>query len=114
LFLLGCISDYAIHLDPHIAQPALPSRTKTGSFVPEVRFAANLLTVSSNSRFSPLQDFASYHFDGIQTTALWRLDPSLVLGFACADEQEFEECCTLISEKVGYNAPWYVYFVRAP
>ncbi|KAI9012380.1 hypothetical protein DFJ74DRAFT_302704 [Hyaloraphidium curvatum] len=99
LFLLGTIADHGILLDPHTAQQGLTStRDRWPRFTDPF---ALLEAVEMRAGGSLPQDFATYHFQGLQTIPIARLDPSLVVGFVCRSEDDFAACCDAVAGSLG-------------
>jgi len=68
LFFVGYQDDYVIFLDPHTVRPSV----------------------------KPDQDFSSesFHCNAPQKMSIASIDPSLAIGFFCANEREFNDLCT--------------------
>ncbi|KAJ3276697.1 Cysteine protease atg4 [Borealophlyctis nickersoniae] len=64
--------DNLIYLDPHYLRPAVE--------------------VKDPSSYTP-EDLSSFHCETVRVASIASVDPSLVLGFYCRDQKEFEEFC---------------------
>jgi len=72
LYLLGCVDDEVLYLDPHVTQPA-----------------GHVSTCDS-----------TYHVPHPGRINISHLDPSLALCFLCITEQEFDNLCIAIQENL--------------
>ncbi|KAJ3047955.1 Cysteine protease atg4 [Rhizophlyctis rosea] len=72
LFFLGTEGDNLIYLDPHYLRPT-----------------ADVKDITSYTQ----EDLSSFHCETIRVTSIGTVDPSLVIGFYCRDESDFEDLC---------------------
>lgn len=70
LYIIGCVGDEMICLDPHTTQPVVPVGTKT----------------SEHERKAD----SSYHNPQARALSIHQLEPSVAMGFFCSDERDFE------------------------
>ncbi|TPX31071.1 hypothetical protein SmJEL517_g05490 [Synchytrium microbalum] len=72
LFFVGVESDKLVFLDPHHLRPTVEVKDMA-SYTPE--------------------DLDSYHCPSARLAPIASVDPSLVIGFYCKNEEEFDELC---------------------
>jgi len=96
LYMLGCVDEEVLYLDPHLTQPA----------------------VSGQPGGMTREEAASYHSHtpGRISIAEAELDPSLSLCFLAKTEEEFDLLCINIQEKLLNNSktPLFEMFLERP
>jgi cysteine protease ATG4 len=70
--------DHLLYLDPHISKPSLPVK--------------NVYLAS---------EFSSYHSNSAKRISIDKLDPSLLVGFYCKDENDYLEILDFVLQKQG-------------
>jgi len=85
LYFLGWVEDEVIYLDPHTTQPATPEEMEEGEMEEE--------------------GDSSYHCSRTMRISVNLLDPSLALAFLCRTEEEFDNLCIGIQERLIESVP---------
>ena len=95
-YFIGSQGDNFIYLDSHRAQPAVPLR-----FPPSTGTTSHWRKAFSGSRLDPVQEhyvsaystaeLDTFHCDRVRKMPLSALDPSMLLGFLCKDEQDWSD-----------------------
>jgi len=95
LYLLGTVDEEVVYLDPHTTQPATPEQVEEEEVQEE--------------------EDQSYHCPRPGRIAIEALDPSLSLAFLCTTEQELDNLCIGIQERVlKGSSPLFEMLVERP
>lgn len=99
LYLLGCVEDEVVYLDPHTTQPAVPMDVWREKETEEHMDAD-----------------ATYHAVRPGRINISQLDPSLSLCFLCKTEEDFDNLCISIQERLveSCKTPLFEMMVERP
>lgn len=99
LYLLGYVEEEVVYLDPHTTQPAV-----------------GLDSWSGNKSEDQVTADSSYHAQRPGRISINQLDPSLSLCFLCKTEQDFDNLCISIQERLveGCKTPLFEMLVERP
>jgi len=99
LYLLGYVEDEVIFLDPHTTQPAV-----------------TLDSWEENKSQDQIIADSSYHAHRPGRISINQLDPSLSLCFLCKTEQDFDNLCISIQERLveGCKTPLFEILIERP
>ncbi|KAG0173541.1 Cysteine protease atg4 [Apophysomyces sp. BC1015] len=93
LYFIGLQGDELIYLDPHFSRPALETK--------------NLVDYTE-------AEFGTYHCTIPRRIHISNLDPSMLLGFYCRTEEEFDIFCEQIQEIAKRYTPIFTIEKQAP
>ncbi|TPX53176.1 hypothetical protein SeMB42_g00952 [Synchytrium endobioticum] len=93
LFFLGIEGDQLIFLDPHLMRPTV-----------EVKDLESYT----------IDDISSYHCSNVRLASITSVDPSLVIGFYCKNEENFQELCTRCQRISHGNTPLFTIEEASP
>ncbi|KAI9022167.1 hypothetical protein CLU79DRAFT_751450 [Phycomyces nitens] len=93
LYFIGLQGDELIYLDPHFSRPALETKN-----------------VSEYSE----KDLSTYHCAIPRKIHISQVDPSMLLGFYCQTQEDFDIFCSQISEISKHCTPIFTIEQRAP
>ncbi|KAL0083106.1 hypothetical protein F4703DRAFT_1095013 [Phycomyces blakesleeanus] len=93
LYFIGLQGDELIYLDPHFSRPALETKN-----------------VSEYSE----KDLSTYHCPIPRKIHITQVDPSMLLGFYCQTQEDFDIFCSQISEISKHCTPIFTVEQRAP
>lgn len=99
LFIIGCVGDDLVYLDPHTTQPAINIADDVQEFIPLPQ-AAQQEDDESSGNFTMEMDDTSYHCKRASRMPISHLDPSLALGFLFETERHFNEWANLTLKKL--------------
>lgn len=102
LYLIGCVGDDLVYLDPHTTQTAV-------NIAEDVRLKGSSTSEtqeptedSQENRTNSVEvcDDVSYHCERASRLPITSLDPSLALCFLCTTEEDFEQWAKLMMKKL--------------
>lgn len=117
LYLIGCVGDDLVYLDPHTTQTAVniaedvraqeshqsPSSSQS---VQEEHNSKHETSSNDASSSVEVSDDVSYHCERASRLPIASLDPSLALCFLCTSEEDFDQWAKLMMKKlVGSSQP---------
>ena len=112
LYLIGCVGDDLVYLDPHTTQAAVNiAEEAVGKMKtvhrPEDNSSGEAEEASEDSPSSTAEealtevcDDVSYHCERASRLPIASLDPSLALCFLCTTEEDFDQWATLVMKKL--------------
>ncbi|KAI9255469.1 hypothetical protein BY458DRAFT_461724 [Sporodiniella umbellata] len=94
LYFMGTVGEEdLIYLDPHYSRPALETK--------------------SLAEYTP-EDFATYHCPLPRKIPLAQIDPSMLIGFYCRNQQAFDEFCWTMTKVSKENSAIITIQTQAP
>ncbi|XP_017494808.1 PREDICTED: cysteine protease ATG4A-like [Rhagoletis zephyria] len=108
LYLIGCVGDDLVYLDPHTTQAAVNiAEEAVGKMKTVHRPEHNFEEASEDGGSSTAEealtevcDDVSYHCERASRLPIASLDPSLALCFLCTTEEDFDQWATLVMKKL--------------
>jgi len=89
-YLVGSQADHLFYLDPHHVQPAIPLRSSSESSSDIESEGLKSAYGHTVHRYSTAE-LETFHCPRVRKMPVASLDPSLLLGFVCKDEEDWKD-----------------------